>query len=358
MKTIIELGKNNRAARVTLVLDPGETLANALGEVSGRDWVHEAEELALVAEGLGDDPLQDHKVLQDRVKRGDLVLTRRSYDEQDAIEADQFVRRLGAKHFGEWETRPRAPRSRPPHPDAESLRSPPIDGSSILKDLEKQGRAASSTEKKKFSLRGFLEGLKKQVPPAPKSPPATKPEGPLAPYLGAQYGLDDLIGDITEPEEAACVLAWPVPTLVGRVLVAANVDGFASAIRAMLVDALGDLPFAVSSHNYGGVGKYMHLHTSVVAPPMGGQPMAIELYGSLVAAGNYDFRTREAGRFLLLRERLLQSENFGDSPDTDGFRRQMDLVHGHDLPEPLVVVLQSATYANVLYPGPGVPFYM
>ena len=328
------MNDENQITHVTLVLAPGESLANALDNDTTRDWMYEIKEFTLVAEGLGDDPLRDCTVLRDRVMRGDLVLTFRSYAEQDVIEADQFVERVGAKRYAELEVRDRTPRSRPPHPDAESLQSPPMNGGSLLENFEKQGQ------------------------PAPKVPPPTKPTGPLAPYLGAQYKLDALIGEMTEPEEAACVLAWPVPALVGSVIVAADADDLAGAIRAVLVEAFGDLPFAVGSHGYGGLGKYMHLHTSVVAPPMGGNPMAIELYGRLIAAGDYDFRTREAGRFLLLRQRSFESIEYGEQPDADAYQRMDDHACGRDLPGPLVVVLEYATYANVLFPGPGVPFYM
>lgn len=328
------MNDDNQITCVTLVLAPGESLANALDNDTTRDWMYEIKEFTLVAEGLGDDPLRDCTVLRDRVMRGDLVLTLRSYEEQDVIEADQFVERVGAKRYAELEVRDRTARSRPPHPDAESLQSPPMNGGILLENFEKQGQ------------------------PAPKFPVPTKPTGPLAPYLGAQYEVEALIGETTEPEEAACMLAWPVPVLVGSVIVAADANDLAGAIRAVLVEVLGDLPFAVDSHSYGGLGKYMHLHTSVVAPPMGGNPMAIELYGRLIAAGDYDFSTREAGRFLLLRERSLQSIDYGDQPDADAYQRMDDHASGRDLPGPLVAVIESATYANVLYPGPGVPFYM
>lgn len=332
MKTILEHDGRGEL-RVTLVVPRGESLVKALASEPERPWMREVRHLVLVADPFEDNPLQGCVILRDRRKRGEIRLTLRLYEEQEKLEVDHYVQRIGVQRLAGL-ARDRTPRSRPPPPEAASLRAPPISGSDLLDEYKKQGR------------------------PAPTSPPPTKPEGPLAPWLGAQHGLAALLGETTEPEEAACVLAWPVPTLVGRVVVATDFEDLAGAIHAVLFEALGDLPFAVHARSYGGLGKYWHLHTTVVAPPMGDTPMAIELYGRLVAAGAHDFGTRKGAQYLLERERTLDSIHTGKPGDADAHRRLRDLVHGRDLPVPLVIVLESATYANVLYPGPGVPFYM
>ncbi|MDC3957606.1 hypothetical protein [Polyangium jinanense] len=335
MKTTLRMQTDSPARCLTVILDPGESLAGALVDTFVSRHINEISELVLVADPFDDDPLAGCDAVRARIARGDLVLTLRSRAEQEDVEVDAFVQRIhGARRIPGPSALPKTPRIRPPHPDAASLRSPPISGSDRLSRLTEQGR------------RG------------PASPPPTKPTGPLAPYLGAQHELDALLTETEGPEEAACVLAWPVPALVGRAIVAPDFEGLAGAIRAVLFEALGDLPIAVDGSGYGGLGKYMHLHTSVLAPPMGDEPMALELYGRLVAVGDYDFRTREAGRYLLHREREMHSLHPADPPTDAAHLRMMDLIHGRDFPGPLVVVLSAATYANVRFPGVGVPFYM
>ncbi|MDI3286299.1 hypothetical protein [Polyangium sp. 15x6] len=336
MKTTLRMQTDSPARLLTVILDPGESLAGALAHAFVSQHINEITELVLVADSFDDDPLAGCDAVRARVARGDLVFTLRPLAEQEDVEVDTFMLRIrAASRIAGSDALPKTPRIRPPHADAASLRSPPISGSDRLSRLTEQGK------------RG------------PASPPPTKPTGPLAPYLGAQHDLDALLSEIEGPEEAACVLAWPVPALVGRVIVAPDFDGLAGAIRAVLFEALGDLPFAVDGGGYGGLGRYMHLHTSVLAPPMRDEPMALELYGRLVAVGDYDFRTREAGRYLLRREREMHSLCGPDASPTDAERlRMMELIHGRDFPGPLVVILSAATYANVRCPGVGVPFYM
>jgi hypothetical protein len=96
-------------------------------------------------------------------------------------------------------------------------------------------------------------------------------------------------------------------------------------------------------------------------PPMGREPMALEIYGKLIAAGNFTFNTLEAWRMLLARERNVRKLDHQESHselDPEASRRLEDLIDGRDLPTPLYVQIRVATYANVYYPGADVPFYM
>jgi hypothetical protein len=123
-----------------------------------------------------------------------------------------------------------------------------------------------------------------------------------------------------------------------------NIDEIPAALRGFLCDLLGELPFHVHGGGpFGGIGKYLHLHASVVAPPAGTVPMAIEVYGRVVALGDVDLSSLAGGRLLIHRERE---------------RRRHADIEGRELPVPIFVRMDVATYANVLYPGVGVPSYL
>src|SRR5262249_6049335 len=92
--------------------------------------------------------------------------------------------------------------------------------------------------------------------------------------------------------------------------------------------------------------KYLILHTSVPAPPdeATGQPMALEVYGRLVASDEIDPNSPEGRRVI---EEPWAPRGAGPSHE-----ERYPPLEGE-----LALVLETATYANVRYPGVRVPFY-
>lgn len=173
--------------------------------------------------------------------------------------------------------------------------------------------------------------------------PGRIPSGPMTPFLGARMTLAQLMGKDDGPtvEEAMRVHARPVVTLLGQVLVIPSYEDIAGAIRALLRERIGDLPFDVDSKGFGGPGKYLHIHASITAPPDGDVPMAIELYARIGACGPLELASDE-GVLMLHRRRE---------------RADKDFHVMRDLPTPYYAVVRVATYANIMLPGVGIPCY-
>jgi hypothetical protein len=326
---------SHRKRRVTMRLAPGQTLADFWARYPSGSWWEGAEdetEVVIVGDALAGTPLQDLPLLRERAARGQLVL--RTYEAQDDAEAEELRARYAltaeeAKALEE--ARRREPRVRPAHPAAAELPWPPSNPHGLPP-------AASG-------WRRWFERWRQ-----PRHSPLSGHVGPRLPpqrLTGeAEWGL----------ELAARVRAWPLPGLVGQVLVAPGVDGIPGALRALLHETFGDVPFGTDEGtSYGGLGVHLHLHTTLAAPPSEGEPMALELYGQLLAVGEHDLGSPSGARLMIQRSR--EYERLDPLVDAAARARHEQLVLGADLPAPLYIILRSATYANVLFPGDGVPFY-
>jgi hypothetical protein len=338
MRVTFDLRPGGMVARATVVLGVGQTLAEVWARHQGEPWLEEATELVVVGDVPVEDPLQGAPPLRERVARGALTLVRRTYEEQDTLEAEA----IRLQHVLTEEeaaalavARREGPRERPPHPDAAKLPQVPINARELLPPTA--------------GWRRWFGGER-----VPRESPLAKHVGPRIPADVLASGEEELA-----PELAERVRAWPLPGLEGRVLVARGIGGIPGALRALLAETFGDLPFGTEEGpSYGGLGLYLHLHTCVTAPPSGGEPMALELYGRVIAVGEHDLGAPSGARLLLQRSR--EREDLDAAPQTDAVARARGnrLLLGADLPTPLFVLIETATYANVRFPGVGVPFYM
>lgn len=303
-----------------------------------------AVEIVVVGESIPRELLDGSPSLRARVARGEVNVLLRSVQEQDDLEAREEASRHKLSEEARralTSARRRQPETAPAHPHAERLSAPAISPS----DLQNEEPERQTGE----SGRPLL--------------------GPLAPKVGPRIEAQEILqGDELEELDlpaAERVRAWRLPSLVGQIIVVPSIDEMAGAIRAWLRENLGDLPFAVRDQGYGGPGKYLHMHASVLAPPDGDEPMAIELYGQIVAFGDMDIDSLAAGRLILAHQQRMfalstrRSSADGEAARDNEATASLDnWVAGRELPVPLYISIRSATYANVLFCGVGVPFYM
>ena len=243
--------------------------------------------------------------VREALARG-LELVFRSDEEQEreeaAVERQRHLRDEPAE--AAWkQAHARGPLSLPPSPAAARLSAPPLDANEL----------------------------------ADRAPPRAA-TGAMAGYTGTACNPRDLSwGDDTLPAHLARrVCAWPVPRLIGQGFAAASELELPAALRALLHMQLGPLPFHIDERGgFGGPWKYFHVHASIIAPPVGDVPMAIELYARVLGVATHDFATEEGARFVVRRDRT----------------------EPNPLPGPLWMHVEQATYSNVAYPGVNVPFY-
>lgn len=179
----------------------------------------------------------------------------------------------------------------------------------------------------------------------PAGPPSrVAPGGPMTPHLGDRVSAELLKDEdmLISEELAVRIRAWPVRTLIGTVFVANDHKDIARALQGHVQKHLR-VPVRVPDGQFGGPGKYMHVHASAATPPdpSTGASMFLELYGHIAIVGEHDLRTIEGA--------LWQRQFRRDAREHHGVAR---------LPGRLVVRLEAATWANVSYPGFDVPFYM
>ena len=159
--------------------------------------------------------------------------------------------------------------------------------------------------------------------------------GPMAPFLGRRLSVEEIASaasiEVRDPNELAeirkcaeLVRASEVKPLLGVVYEVAGVDDFSPALNRTLSQHLPGITWD-GSPRLGPLQKYHILHTSMAAPvdEATGDTMALELFGHLVK----------------------DKENVG-------------LMYGQLPAGAFAIHLEVATYANVRYPGVGVPFYM
>lgn len=145
-----------------------------------------------------------------------------------------------------------------------------------------------------------------------------------------------------EPEVLACIVAYPVTTLLGASFELVELDDGAAQLQALLVEALPGHDWQVPTDLAGPLSKYLMLHTSLAAPPNEAvpEPMALELYAACVAVDGVALESAEGQawyrRFVARDPRRSTLHALGR----------------------LRFEVRAATYANISYPGLGVPFYL
>jgi len=148
-----------------------------------------------------------------------------------------------------------------------------------------------------------------------------RPAGPMAPHVGGRFAPADFDQEdgVFGSEELVRVAAWPVSALIGRRIVVVERQGLAAAVLEVVRAALPGFPWEIARDLRGAWDKYGIVHVSMAAPPeaSGGRPMALEF-----------------------------------------FAQADDWAPGAPVSLPATVTVRAATYANVAFPGVGVPFYL
>lgn len=169
---------------------------------------------------------------------------------------------------------------------------------------------------------------------------------PLAGLLGERIDATTLAAveqhaDL-EPEVLGRITAWPLPALLGTALELVDLSDAAEALQQLLRQRVPGVDWQVPGDLDGPLARYLMLHTSLAAPPNDAvpEPMALEVYAACVSVDGV---------------RL-------DSPEGEAWHRGFlarEARHGalRALGR-LRFEVRAATWANVSYPGVGVPFYL
>ncbi len=172
----------------------------------------------------------------------------------------------------------------------------------------------------------------------------------MQPYLGRRLSSDDIIAanawlawtDDQRDQlraQARAVRAYEVPVLHGLTLTARDQGAVASALAEALHAQFPGIGWMVPADVVRVTEKYQFLNIALAAPPdeTTGAAMALELYGPVVQ----------------IDDTALRGEAY-----TAWRQAHMDAgLHHSPLQGRLTIELHVATYANILYPGIGVPFY-
>jgi len=190
----------------------------------------------------------------------------------------------------------------------------------------------------------------RSLPAGPRLPTIApqRPLGPLRDHVGPRIDLAKLqagsAGELDEDVESTLpqVNAWPLLPLIGASFEVDSVAGIAAAIRGLLAARLPGPDWWVPEHWDGPFCKYGMLHESLPAPPntATGEPMALEVFGMaerVISPGSDEWAQLAMARMLR-----------GDADPAELMAVRL----------PTRVVIEVATYANVRYPGVGVPLYM
>jgi hypothetical protein len=179
----------------------------------------------------------------------------------------------------------------------------------------------------------------------------------MAPYLGVRHAAEDLQAHREDDGgELADVLpmvrAYDVPALQGERLRVRALEEIGPGMEKLLVSACPDIEWRVDEGRWSlPLQKYEILHASVAAPPdrSSGQPMALEVFGRAARLGAVDLGARGAPGLAALLGLDPRREY---PPDCDRFAEAL-VASGNDLE----IVISKGTYANILFPGVGVPYY-
>ncbi|WP_425258170.1 hypothetical protein ACPOLB_21940 [Rubrivivax sp. RP6-9] len=147
--------------------------------------------------------------------------------------------------------------------------------------------------------------------------------------------------DYVGREALARVHAWPVLPLEGTSFRVERSQDIAASIRRVIGSALPGIDWWIPEYWDGPFEKYGFLHSAIAAPPNDatGEAMALELFGEsdgAMAPG---------------------SDEWCAAMDEWARRGRVEADRPLGVRLPSTVRITVATYANILYPGIGVPFY-
>lgn len=175
---------------------------------------------------------------------------------------------------------------------------------------------------------------------------AQAPRSPIAGHLGARYPAAEVaaveqLADL-EPATLHAIVAFPVPSLTGVTFDVVDFDTAGDLLQQVLHDHLPGFDWQVPPDWRGPLAKYLILHTSLAAPPNDAvpEPMALEVHAEAVAVDGVPLHSAEG-------EAWYQGFLMRDS--RHGTLHALGTVRFR---------IRVATYANVSYPGIGVPFYL
>ncbi len=173
-------------------------------------------------------------------------------------------------------------------------------------------------------------------------PPAGLMAALLGPRIPSEQVGDDEMFEEHGERVRALIRAYPVASLLGAQVTCMRDSELEARLAAVLDERCPGIEWRVNGERLAGpLRKYGIVHTSVEAPPdeATAQPMALELYGEVT---ELDGNPVTAGGAWI-----------------DSWRgRQGEIYPEVEVTEPFTFELVAATYANVLYPGANVPFYM
>lgn len=175
---------------------------------------------------------------------------------------------------------------------------------------------------------------------------AQAPRSPIAGHLGARYPAAEIaaveqLADL-DPPALDHIVAFPVSSLIGVTFDVVDFDAAGDMLQQVLHAHLPGFDWQVPPDWRGPLAKYLILHTSLAAPPNDAvpEPMALEVHAGAVAVDGVPLQSAEG-------EAWYQGFLMRDS--RHGTLHALGTVR---------LRIRAATYANISYPGIGVPFYL
>jgi len=162
----------------------------------------------------------------------------------------------------------------------------------------------------------------------------------MQPFLGRRYGVEDLYeSEKSHRPDLKLMRAFEVTPLINTTFTISHEKEVPTAVKTLLESKLPGIEWNVDVHWYGPLRKYFFIHHSIPAPPdpLTKQPMALELYGPVIAIEGKSVSRKDIGKLM------------ADRPE-DYFSKELE---GN-----ITIRIEAATYANVTHPGAGVPLYL
>ncbi len=187
----------------------------------------------------------------------------------------------------------------------------------------------------------------------------TTPEGPMAPYLGRRYRSREFkkleANEDTPLHILDLVRAYEVISLTGATFRVQSDIEINAGLTALLHEKCTGIDWKVKEDWSGSFRKYQIIHGYIELPedtdPY--QPMAMEIYGRLVEIDGINLESPEGHAWIDDARRTWNKKSSVDSPDNATFVESYPPIKGD-----MLIQIVQATYANVLFPGINMPFYM